>query len=368
MMFDFIIGCGQGGSRLAKEISDVFKAPGRYVNLADVDYASFDVPEVHKLIVDGDGTGRSAKRGEEIARSNFDEIGRFVDAAAWCYGEDRICLCIGGGGGSGTGLMFPILEHLTSNYKKMEILLLYTIPRKLEGLPAKPQALTYLNRLIRDYMRGRRQVAPIIIDNEYAAGIYCESSVDDYEYWVRINRGVAGALRAFYNLTRIDQAVHIDAAAGFGALDYNELLSILFFKNGFVDIRDFEVEYPDASVVPELLRSNSRVFKDLDARTCKAYIVALALPDQWKGHEETGEFVEAVFDAVARVTKTTYVLRSSFYSRRLSKARVLLLYAGLTQGRGLDRIIKQTAKDTEKFSQKTGAAMFDLSTIKSKKE
>lgn len=366
-MFDLIIGCGQGGSRLAKAISDVFKVPGRYINLAEVDYAAFDVCDAHKLVIDGDGTGRSAKLGEAIARRNFDLIRMFIDNSISYCGEDRVCVCIGGGGGSGTGLMFPILEHLISVYKKMDILLLYTLPRKLEGLPAKPQALTYLNRLVQYYMTGRRQVATIIIDNEYVTGIYCEDSGDEYEYWVRVNRGVAESLRAFYNLTRIDQVAHIDAASGFGALDYNELLSVLFFKNGFVDIRDFEMAYPDADIVPGLLRANSRVFKDLDVRTCKAYIVALALPDQWKGHRETGEFVDAVFAAAAKATRTTYVLRSSFYSRRLCRARILLLYAGLTKGRGLDRIIKQTAKDVDKFSQKAGVAAFDLSQIISKK-
>lgn len=366
-MFNLVLGCGQGGSRLAKEISDAFNVAGRYVNLADIDYSSFDVPYQHKLVVDGDGTGRSAKLGEEIARENFDDIEAFIDDAIRCEGEDRICMCIGGGGGSGTGLMFPILEHLTAKYKKMDILLLYTLPRKLEGLPAKPQALTYLNRIINGYMKGKKQVAPVLIDNEYASSIYVDEEKKEFEYWAKINKGIAGTLRAFYNLTRIDKVSHIDTASGFGALDYNELLSVLFFKDGFVDIRDFEVEYPNAVEVSDLMRNSSRVFKDLDAKTCKAYIVAVAMPDHWKGYKETNEFMDEVFNAAARLTKTTYVLRSSFYSRRLNTARVMLLFAGLTKGRGLDRIIKQTAKDKEKFESKSKAETFDLTGIKSKK-
>jgi cell division GTPase FtsZ len=368
VMFNLILGCGQGGSRLAKEISDTFNIPGRYINLADIDYSSFDVPRHHKLIVDGDGTGRSAELGEKITRDNFDTISKFIDDSIRLEEVNWLCMCIGGGGGSGTGLMIPILEHLTDKYPKLNILLLYTLPRKLEGLPAKPQALTYLNRLVKNFMSGKKQIAPVIIDNEYASTIYAEGLDTDYEYWVRVNRGIANTLKAFYNLTRIDSVDHIDSASGFGALDYNELLSVLFFKNGFVDFRDFELDYPDNTEISEFVRKSSKVFKDLDVRTCKAYIIAVAMPDRWKGHKETNDFVDAVFDIVSKATKTTYVLRSSFYSRRMTKARIMCLFAGLTKGKGLERIIKQTAKDAAKFDSKSKATAFDLSSIKKTKK
>ena len=366
-MFDLILGCGQGGSRLAKEISKVFNVAGRYINLADIDYTSFDVPEKHKLVVDGNGTGRDAEVGEKITLKNFEVIKIFIESAIYQHDVGKLCMCVGGGGGSGTGMMLYLIEWLL-DFKYIDILLLYTLPRKSEGLPARPQALFYLNKVIKNYMSGTKQVAPVIIDNEYVSKIFTDKFNIDFEYWVSINRGIANTLKTFYSLTQVDTVKHIDTASGFGALDYNELLRVLFFKDGFVDFRGFEIEYPDDTNLKALIRKSSLIFKGLDLRTCKAGIVAVAMPDNWKGHKETNEFVDAVFTAVSKFIGAAYILRSSFYSKHMNRCRVLCLFSGLTRGNGLDKIISETAKETEKFSSKDKNFYFDISEIKKLKK
>lgn len=373
-MFDLVIGLGQGGNRIAKSFSNTFRIEGRYLNTADVDFSKFDAPRGHSLIIDGDGTGRDPRVGERMIKENLDGVYEFFDNAISSNKANNILVCVGGGGGSGTGMMLPTLEHLVREEKK-NVLVLYTVPCKSEGIPAKPQSLAYLNKVIHEYVGDDKkksdQVGLLLIDNDYCLEKYRptedtrEGRLSMSDYWASVNSGIARAFGHYYNLTMLDQYNYIDSSTGIGSLDFNELIRILYFKEGFVDLRSFSFQdqtiYRDE--LTEKIRHSSLVFSSLDIKTTKAYIISISLPVSWRGSRKTGNFVDTIFEEIGRYTKTPYVLRSSFYSGQASKATVRLLLSGMSRAKGLEKMLKGTVKDTIKFKKKGNINELDLSEL-----
>lgn len=364
-MFNITIGCGQGGSRLAKTVAEKFKIPARYINFADVDYVGFGASNSDVLVMSGDGTGRNAELGEELALKHLAVIDKFIVDAARFSGCETVCLCVGGGGGSGTGLMIPVIKILQDNYPKVKILLMYTLPCKVEGLPAKPQALNYLNKLIGQFMRGEHQVAPLLIDNEYCTQHYVTDKKIDA--WKQINNTIANTLAAFYALTCLKQIPSVDVASGRSALDLNDLRSILFYTNGFIDTRVANFDIPDCENIRKVLTGGRTFFEKFDLKTAKAYMVAIAFPKEWQGFNEIIEFENTVFETVSKMTKPSHVALSSFYSDRVKQATVYILFAGITGGPGLDKYIKNTARYVERVNDKKSIKPLSLKTIKKSK-
>jgi cell division GTPase FtsZ len=360
-MFDIVIGLGQGGGRLAKEFADQFKIQGCYVNLADVDFANFDVSLTSKLVIKNEGTGRNAALGEKWAVENIGKIRAFISGLTNVSKLETVCLCVGGGGGSGTGMLIPVVELLLEMKEGIKIVVFYTLPRKIEGLPAKPQAFKYLNLLIIKCLNKSESVSLLLVDNDFCLKLYSGDGVDtDFAYWVKVNRGVVKTIKTFYDLTQLDRYDHIDTASGIGAVDLNELKRVMFFGGGFTDIKDFEIEYPDSEKIVSKIKESGKLSNLLDTSTCKAYVISIALPDRWKTHDCTNTFVDDVLTAVARMTKTTYVLRSSFYSKRLDNARIMIMLSGLTEGKGLEKLIAQTRGDEKKFEDKGKMHIFKM--------
>jgi len=364
-MLDLVIGAGQGGSRLAKVLSDTYEIEARYLNLAEVDFRNFDVPHASKFVLDEGGTGRDPELGESFVRRHRDDLYAFLEDSITVNRARHVALCVGGGGGSGTGFLFPTLEYLIG--KEKEVLLFYTLPQRREGLPAQPNAIKALNRMIETYVgRGivkRDQIAPILIDNDYCQERYGQTSDEDEDYWSRVNRGVAMSLRRFYALTSFEaNKAGIDMAAGYNSLDYREFMRILFFKDGFLDVR--EINFSAMSEVANLsgaIKTSSLLNGSMDINTTKAYIVSVALPVAWKGQSGISDMLNVIFDSVAKMTRTPFVLRSSYYSKKLKTAKVSLLLAGMSKSHGLDKHVKSAVKNVEKFRSKGDVASLNLS-------
>lgn len=362
MLFDLICGLGQGGSRLAKLFSDLYEVEGRYFNLTDVDFSKFDVPKDSTFILNEGGTGRDPVVGEALVRSKIDELTTYIKQVCSKYKAKHIAVCVGGGGGSGTGFLFPIIEILLSLGK--EILLFYTLPQKREGLPAQPNAIKALNRLIEDHVgkkiEKQNQISLVLIDNDYCYGRYGQNSNDDY--WGRVNKGVAISLKRFYNITNLEKHKnYIDIASGYDSLDYREFMRVLFFKDGFIDIREIILDSPkDAVSIRSTIKSSSLLNGSMDINTTKAYIVSVAIPEAWKQKSGIQEMLDVVFDSVAKMTKTPFVLRSSYFNQKIQSARVSLLLAGMSRSHGLDKHINSAVKNVEKFKQKEGVSKLNI--------
>lgn len=364
-MFDLVIGAGQGGSRLAKVFSDMYDIDGRYLNLAEIDFRNFDVPLASRFVLDEGGTGRDPELGEGFVRRHRDDLFAFLDDSVAISRAKHVAFCVGGGGGSGTGFMFPVLEYLVEKGK--EVVMFYTLPQKREGLPAQPNAIKALNRMIETYVgRGLAkplQIAPLLIDNDYCYERYGHDNPDDDDYWGRVNLGVARALRRFYLLTSVNaERAGIDIAAGYNSLDYREFMRVLFFKDGFLDVREMNLEsLEDAANMSSSIKTSSLLNGSMDINTTKAYIVSVALPSAWKGRDGINEMLNVVFDTVGKLTKTPFVLRSSYYSKKLKAAKVSLLLAGMSKSHGLDKHVRSAVKNVEKFRNKGDVASLNLS-------
>ena len=366
-MIDLVFGAGQGGARIAKQLSAAFSVEARYLNLAEIDFLHMAIPVVHSFILNYGGSGRDPVIAEKMVRKNIDNVNIFIDDALKATSARTVAICVGGGGGSGAGFLFPLIERLQKRGVR-NILLLYTIPLKSEGLPARPNALITLNKIIDEYIGQKmpkdKQIAPIFIDNEFCVRRYGEGETGA-GYWNRINRGIVAALRRFYNLTNIaDQRSYVDMAAGFNALDYREFMRILFFKEGFIDIREIKFDIADASALGSSLKTSSLIFGSLDIGTSKAYIASLTIPSMWFNRADVNSFTRDVFDIVAKRTKTPYVLKSSYYSSRVTSAKLSILAVGLNRSHGLEKILKQTAKDVQKYKLKDNdVEKLDLSSL-----
>ncbi len=366
-MLDLVLGAGQGGSRIAKAYSKVYNIDSRFFNLTDVDFSKFDAAKNEVFVLNEGGTGRDPEVGEALVKKNKDKLYKYL--ADLLEGDlvKRIALCVGGGGGSGTGFMFPILDYLLS--KKKNILLVYTLPQKKEGLPAQPNALRSLNRLIEGYIgRGldkSKQVSPLIIDNDYCLDRYGMFEDATAEYWSKVNTAIAFSLKRFYNITNLGQhKTYFDMAAGYNSLDYREFLKVLFFKEGFLDIREMAMSSIDeVSNLSNSIKSSSLVNSSMDINTTKAYLASVAIPQSWVNKysgDKIRDFQSTCFEIAAKLTKTPWTLGSSYFSPKLQTARVSLLLAGLTKSHGLDKHIKNAMKNVQKFKDKGEVSSLSL--------
>ena len=361
-MIDFVVGCGQGGCRIAKAFSEEFEAPSCYLNFAKVDFSQLEVPKTAQLLIQDGGTGRDPNVGERIARSNTKTIQDFLDGQFDVSPGDRVVLCVGGGGGSGAGMMYTVINWLLK--QKMKVLLVYTLPEKREGLPAKPNALRSLNTIITKYLETKK-ITVLVVDNDYALSEYgAEDETDTGSYWSDVNLGIVRGLLRFWYLTNLEKFTNlIDVTAGYGALDEKELMRVLFTPGGFVDLREYIAEDLDLESA-RLAKFRSLVFGNLDIGTTKSYIVTVGFPNRMRGDSSVQEFLDVVFQKLQRITKTTFVLRSSHFNKKLKNIRVNLLLSGLVKSHGLKKIISQTVKDVQRYKDKGGIEKLDLSEIK----
>lgn len=361
-MIDFVIGAGQGGCRIAKTFSEEFEAQVAYLNLAKVDFAQLGVPKQSSFILDEGGSGRNPEVGEQIAKQYKYEIYQFLESQFPTLEKgNKVVLCVGGGGGSGAGMLYIIADWLIKN--KADVLLILTLPERSEGLPAKPNALNTLNRVISEYLETKK-LTVMAVDNSFCLERFgFTDETDPSDYWHDVNLGIVRSLLRFWYLTNLEQFSNfIDTNAGYGALDERELVRILFAKGGFIDLREYVSESLDAEDAMGA-QFKSLIFGNLDIATTKAYIAAIGFPDRMRNDPRVLEYTQAIFKKLEKVTKTPFSLRSSHFNKKLKEIRVHIILSGLTQSHGLKKIVNQTVKDVNRYKAKGGIEKLDLSGI-----
>lgn len=347
-LFDAVLGLGQGGGRLAETFSRYYGIRGLYFNLTGLDFERFSLKKRDTLVIETGGSGRDPAAGEATVSKNF---GQVAEMLAQVSAAETVVVCVGGGGGSGVGFMFPILQHLRKGKKKTNILLVYTLPEKREGIPVQPNAVKSLDRLVQEGYVSERGIGTLLIDNDYCHSLYQKATSD---HWQKINEGIAASLGRFAGLAAYTELPHTkNAFAGFKTLDMQELRRVLFFGGGFLDIR--EVKVPSLAALADVksaLRKGSLVNSSMQIQTAKSYILSVGLPSAWGGTANVSEKVEKVFDDVSRLTRTPYAIQTSYYAGQGQKGTVSLLLAGLTQGKSIERQVRTAEKNVAKFREK----------------
>ena len=358
-MFEFVIGLGQGGGRIAHTFSKGFAIPVVYMNLAGVDFAQIDAAKRDIMVIEEGGTGRNPVFGEHVVREEFYLVERFLNRDEYKNAE-YILMCVGGGGGAGTGFMFPLIERLLAD--KKEVFVVYTLPEKREGIPTKPNALEALDRLIVKYIQKER-ISVLLIDNDYCVKKY--GNGEGFDYWGAVNKGVVISLKRFWLLTELDKFNHIDVTSGYKALDKNDVRRILFAKSGYIDLRLLTfTKAMDDGALARYLREASLIFGSLDMRTAKRYVVSISIPEYWKKTSGTLEFVEEVFQAVAKATRhTPDMIRCSYFNSKANEMQVSILISGMARSKGLDKMIRGAEKDRERLEARGSVERLDLENV-----
>lgn len=353
-LFDLAVGCGQGGARIAKVFAEIYKMASIYLNLTEVDFSKFEVPWKQglssKLVIEAGGSGRDPVLGEEIVRENFRKVSLFLKDALDKTRAENVLLCVGGGGGSGGGFLFPLLEYFEK--RKLNVLTVFTLPQKREGIPVQPNAMKTLDKMIIDGYVDRKKFGTIVVDNDFCATKY--GFADEDNYWDHVNQGIALSLKRFYGITTLDgHKNYIDVAAGYKALDYRELTRLLYFGQGFLDIREVSIESPkNIAGLRKAMAVGSLINSNMQMNTTKAYLVSVALPQEWKGKKAAADIVDESFDIVSKMTKTPYAISSSYYSSKLRSARVSVLLAGVTRSKAIEKQLKMASKNVQKYRDK----------------
>jgi len=357
-MFNLILGLGQAGVRIASEFQVKFKIPTAYINLSMVDFSKFK-GEGKKLNIECGGSGRDPEVGFQFAKENKKEILAFLDKFL-IENTKRILVCIGGGGGSGSGLSLIVLPYLVKKGK--DILIIYTLPEKKEKLPAKPNALIILNKLIEKYLM-QGLVSMLLIDNEYCANRYSSNGLR----FEGINKALPKIFNRFYRVTNLhDRHRYVDFSSGYNALDINELRRVLFFSKGFLDFRIFELSPGSVNLhgneLKKIIRTSSLFIGSFDINTSKIALVTIALPLDLKNDKKASKLVDDLFEIVGKMTKAPYVFNSSYYDA-IKNIRVNIMLGGLTKSKSLESLIKQSLKDKASLDNKSSLELLDLTGV-----
>jgi cell division GTPase FtsZ len=331
-MFDYIIGLGQGGGRLAKAFEDGFSVPAMYMNLAGIDFAHMPISKRNRLVIEEGGTGRDPKFGEKKVREHFDRVEKALTQSRFDQAK-YVLVTVGGGGGAGTGFMFPVIDYLIKAGK--QVFVVFTLPENREGIPTKPNALYALDRLIDRYINKNR-VSVLLVENEYCVKRY---GSDGSDYWGSVNRAIVNALKRFWLITKLEEfSEFIDISAGYKALDTNDLRRILFATNGYIDIRqlNFDSRINESEGLSRMIRESSLLFGSLDSKSTKQYVISIAIPMAWKGESWAAEFVEEIFSSISKATRhTPAVIRTSYYNSKITSIQVNILMSGMSRSKGL---------------------------------
>jgi len=359
-MFDFVIGLGQGGGRIAQAFGKGFEIPVVYMNLAGVDFIHIGVPRQDILVFEEGGTGRNPVFGERVVRNSFADVEYFLSGRSFDEAK-YILVCIGGGGGAGTGFMFPLLDYLLR--LKKHIFLVYTLPEKREGIPSRPNALEALDRIIVRYLQ-KEKISILLVENDHCVNLY--GNTGDFDYWGAVNAGIVTSLKRFWLLTELDRfSKFIDVTSGYKALDKQDIRRIMFSKSGYLDLRMTVLSEGDSTEgLARQIRESSLIFGSLDLRTAKRYVISIGIPDYWKKKKGTLRLVEEVFQIVSKATRhAPDVIRCSYFNKKLTSLQIHLLVGGMAKSKGIDKMIRGAEKDRERLEARGLVERLDLENL-----
>jgi len=350
-MIDFAIGLGQGGSRIAQTFVEDFGIDGVYMNLAGIDFSQFDVATDRMLVLESGGTGRDPKYGEQVVKDRWAEVESFLTRNVNFTWAKYVVVCVGGGGGSGVGYLFPVIDYLIR--AKYEVLLVYTLPERREGVPAVPNSIKTLERIRTTYTlrTSKRRISVLPVDNQYCIDRYGRTGDS---YWGRVNLSISRALKRFEMMSRLNEyQEYVDMAAGYKAIDANDVRRVLFSRMGFVDVREVTLTKPDSDGLVREIKNGSLTFGRLDIGTTRSGIVSVGMPNGWRTQHRILDFVEESFQAVERATKRAPdIARSSYYNKKLTRCKINMLLSGVGKSKEFDKLHEIARKGLDKMNER----------------
>ncbi|KAF0817188.1 cell division GTPase FtsZ [Cytobacillus firmus] len=231
-----IIGLGQGGGRIAAELSR-FGYPTFLLNSSKSDMEEHKnlIPETHRIVTSSkdfpelEGTDKNAQLGFEIAKENADLYKKVaLDDAV--QDSEFVWVCVSLGGGTGNGALKVALAYLSKVREnralpggKIPLGVICSLPSSDErGSAFRRNALAGIS-VIQQLMNENKMGAAVVIDNEKMKDYYANSPLKTYggleiDAKSYSNMVIASALAEISSLPLLD---------GRSVFDKTELLTTL---------------------------------------------------------------------------------------------------------------------------------------------
>ncbi|MCU1808351.1 cell division protein FtsZ [Cytobacillus firmus] len=231
-----IIGLGQGGGRIAAELSR-FGYPSFLLNSSKSDMEEHKnlIPETHRIVTSSkdfpelEGTDKNAQLGFEIAKENADLYKKVaLDDAV--QDSEFVWVCVSLGGGTGNGALKVALAYLSKVREnralpggKIPLGVICSLPSSDErGSAFRRNALAGIS-VIQQLMNENKMGAAVVIDNEKMKDYYANSPLKTYggleiDAKSYSNMVIASALAEISSLPLLD---------GRSVFDKTELLTTL---------------------------------------------------------------------------------------------------------------------------------------------
>lgn len=249
----FVVGCGQGGSRIAETFYNLKDELGHNcgyesvaINTAKQDLEHIDIPEQNKLLLQNvlDGAGKDLSVGEDAFNNGFNDVCAFIQEKV-PKDTDMFILSITGGGGTGSGSaesMISILQEYNA-----PIIVLYVLPLESDDVTAKNNSLITLSKLAK--MAQNDTINSLaIVDN---AKLETFPSLKQGNFWKEANRAIVEPLHMFNTLSV--------CSSNYTSLDPSDTGKILTAGDcciyGQIEVKDFMEETSLAEAVLESLES-----------------------------------------------------------------------------------------------------------------
>jgi len=335
-----IIGCGQCGTRLGLEFAklgvDIY-----YINSDEHDVRGTSIDPKKMLLLGDSGTGASTIVGKKMMEDKWEEFKAFVSTH---LDPSKVTVVICGlGGGTGGSVSPLILEYLSKlempDGKRMLTGCLATLPPNMLDILASGNALKTL-KVLKDLKIDMFMLA----DNEFLTNKVGIGG----NWWEKVNQYIVKEFNAIFELLSPGKITQ----TGIGSIDKGELLRILQFGNGLIDIRTMYFNYQDFKVEDRELSKTlftSSLIKGFNYKTTLAYLVGIEVPKRKPFTVEA----KRIFDIVKKVNGSAISRLGMSVDPGLSDVmRVTLVNTGLKLPKELQTRINNLKRDEGRFRDK----------------
>jgi cell division GTPase FtsZ len=329
-----IFALGQCGCRIAKEF-DRLGFNTHYINSDVVDMRDFSVSSDKVLMLNTTGTGRSPAKGRQMLESSFDKFSSFMDKHL--SSTDLNVFIIGLGGGTGGGMILPAIKY--AKQKGFKVGVIATLPQRNNMLDMD------------NAMKGLKELREqdinmfILADNEYLTQHVGLSS----DYWQKINYYILTKVVTAFDLLRENKS----SQSGIGSIDKGELIRVLQYGRGLMDIKDVYFTVPDEiGLDDDAIRSKlfePALIPGYDYKDTLFYLVSVDIPKKG-GHTE---FANKIFNLCKSKYGSALARVGMFNDPLLDRViRVTIINAGLKLPKVIRSKINNLKRDSDRYETK----------------
>lgn len=356
----FVVGCGQGGSRLAETFyNNGYESLA--INTAEQDLKFIEIPEKNKLLLRYalDGAAKDIAVGEDAFVTFQKDIDLFLKER-FPSDSNMIILAVTGGGGTGSGGACTMVETL-KNYG-IPLMVLYVMPLESEDVTAKNNSLITLSKLSK-LAKNDIISSLVVVDN---AKIETLPYLKQGNFWSAANNLIVDPLHMF-NMLSV-------CASDYTSLDPMDFSKLLTTGDccvyGHVSVDDYMEETSLAEAVLESLESGL-LASGFDLKTTRSAGV-IVLGDKNILDEIPAVNINYAYAMLNEITNNATIYKGIYESNTDGAIKIYTIFSGL--GLPQERITKlkedtkkrmDVQRDKDKARSSTMEMDYDVDNVKS---